>query len=411
MNKKATLTILIFIILLVISIKNIVGAEDLTDLQNQKNQLQEQITESNEQIEDIQIELTENLEQLNDLNSKISTYESEISSLEENLAQIEEEIENVTVKLNLIEENYNNQRQVLQDRIVAAYEAGDIYYLDVLLKSNSISEFLSNYYLIGEIVKYDNELLADIESQKTQIEDIKQTLTERKEELDSLKDNKEKTTIALENSRIIRNSYISKLTDDEKATQEKIDKYQAELDSLDSQITALTTLNIGEDYIGGEFGWPAPGYTTITSRYGMRIHPILKVARVHTGTDISMPTGAYIVASNDGVVTNASYTTGYGNMVMIDHGGGISTLYGHGSEIIVQVGQTVKKGDLIMKAGSTGWSTGPHLHFEVRINGTAIDSLEFLNNQSKYLGTDNDDEEADDQSNDETNQVNGGENQ
>lgn len=408
MKKKV---ILVLTILLTILFSTIVVAENLNDLQNKKNELQNQITESNEQIEDIKIELTENLEQLNSLNQKIETYETEISSLEENLSKISLEIDDITVKLNSIEESYNLQREALQNRLVALYEAGDIYYLDVLLKSNTISEFISNYYMIGEIARYDNELLENIGKQKNEIETIKTTLTERKNSLESIKKNKEKTTISLENSKIIRNSYINKLTDDEKAMQEKIDKYQAELNSLDAQITTLTSLNIGEDYIGGEFMWPAPGYSTVTSKFGMRYHPVLKITNLHKGNDIAMPTGSYIVASNDGVVTQAFYTTGYGNMIMIDHGGGITTLYAHGSEIISQVGDTVKKGDLIMKAGSTGWSTGPHLHFEVRINGTPIDSIEFLNNQSKYLGNEeNNEPDENNQINQENNQVNGGEN-
>ena len=120
------------------------------------------------------------------------------------------------------------------------------------------------------------------------------------------------------------------------------------------------------------------GYTTITSRFGYRMHPVLHVWRLHTGTDIGTPIGANIIAANDGIVITSSYLTGYGNTIMIDHGGGIVTLYGHASELVAEVGQTVKKGDIIMKAGSTGWSTGPHLHFEVRINGTAVDSLPYI---------------------------------
>ncbi len=343
MKRKITLIILIFVISIIISIKSIVEAQNLNDLQNQKNELQGQITEANEQIEEIQIELTENLEQLNNLNAKITTYETQVKSLEENLDEVEKKIEEVTKKLNLIQENYDNQKVILKNRIVAMYESGDILYLDVLLNSNSVSEFISNYYLIGEIAKYDNELLENIERQKSQIETIKQTLTERKEKLDLIKNNKEKATIALENSKIIRNSYINKLTDDEKAIKEKIDKYEAELNSIDAQITTLTSLNIGGDYVGGEFIWPAPGYSTITSGFGMRFHPILKTYRLHTGTDVGMPTGSYIVASNDGVVTKSFYTTGYGNMVMIDHGGGLSTLYAHGSEIIAQTRTNSKK--------------------------------------------------------------------
>ncbi len=383
MNKKIAIITLVLIILHVVTFATTSLAQDLTDLQNQKNELQNQINESNEQINQIQINLTENLEQLNNLNLKISTYEEDINSLEENLIKIEKDINQVSQKLQNIEVSYNKQREVLKNRLVAMYEAGDIYYLDVLLSSNSITEFISNYYLIGEVAKYDNELLKNIEDQKNQIEEINNTLTERRETLKTIKENKEKVTVALENSKIIRNSYINKLTEEEKKTQDIIDECQAELNSLEAQIVAITTGNLSPDYVGGVFAWPAPGYTTITSRFGKRVHPILKVTSVHKGTDIAMPTGAYIIAANDGTVIEAKYsTTGYGNMVMIDHGGGIVTLYGHGSEILVNAGQTVKKGDIIMKAGSTGWSTGPHLHFEVRINGTAVDSLPFITNTS-----------------------------
>ena len=392
MKKKAffiTLEIVVFIILGISSVK-IVFAEDMTEIQKRKNELQEQISQSNEQISDLQIELTENLEQLNTLDEKIRTYEGEIETLEQQLNEITSQVENISEKLNLVEENYNLQRNVLKNRIVVLYESGDIYFLDVLLNSNTVSDFISNYFLVGEIARYDNELLDSITTQKNQIESIKKSLTEKQLALKRLKDNKEKTIISLNNSKIIRNSYVAKLTNDEKAMQEKVDRYKAELNGLDAQITAITALNIGGDYVGGEFIWPAPGYSTITSRFGMRFHPVLKVYRKHTGTDISMPMGAYVVASNDGIVTNSSYVTGYGNMILIDHGGGLSTLYGHASELIAKVGDHVKKGDLIMKAGSTGWSTGPHLHFEVRVNGTAIDSLEFINNQSKYLNKNED---------------------
>lgn len=381
MSKKKILIISI-IVLSLIGLCGIVVAENLEDLQNKKNDLQNQINESNEQIEEIKIELTENLEQLNNVNEKIYNYESEIISLETDLNTIEEETKKISEKLNIVETNYNLQKEAFQARMVAIYEAGDVVYLDVLLNSNSFSDFISNYYLIGEIAKYDNDLLENIEQQKKQIENTKSILEGKKENLQKLKKNKEKTTIALENSKVIRNSYIDKLSEQEKETQNKIDEYQKELNNLETQIVALTTGNIGSDYVGGEFAWPAPGYTTITSRYGMRIHPILKTARVHTGTDIAMPTGAYVIAANDGVVIKSMYVTGYGNMVMIDHGGGVSTLYGHGSELIAQTGQEVKKGDIIMKAGSTGWSTGPHLHFEVRINGTAVDSLPYITNQT-----------------------------
>lgn len=392
MPKKIILTCLLIVVVLV-SFTTVVIADDLMDLQNRKNELNNQITEANEQVENIQIELTDTLKQIDNLDQKIETYQGQVDELNEKLETLQNQIKTAEEKLTNLENNYKIQRKTFQNRIVAQYEAGDVQYLDVLLSSNTLSEFISNYYLIGEIAKYDRNLLDNIDRQKNEIEKIKTTLTEREKNLKTVKENKEKTATALENAKVIKNSYAKQLTDNEKETQAKIAEYQRELDNLEAQIVTITSIKVGEDYVGGEFAWPAPGYSTITSKYGMRVHPILKTHRVHSGTDIAMPMGAYIIAANDGVVTKAGYSsTGYGNMVLIDHGGGVSTLYGHGSEILVQTGQTVKRGDIIMKAGSTGWSTGPHLHFEVRINGQHVDSLPYITGKKITKETDNNQE-------------------
>ena len=392
MPKKIILTCLLIVVVLV-SFTTVVIADDLIDLQNRKNELNNQITEANEQVENIQIELTDTLKQIDNLDQKIETYQGQVDELNGKLETLQNQIKIAEEKLTNLENNYKIQRKTFQNRIVAQYEAGDVQYLDVLLSSNTLSEFISNYYLIGEIAKYDRNLLDNIDRQKNEIEKIKTTLTEREKNLKTVKENKEKTATALENAKVIKNSYAKQLTDSEKETQAKIAEYQRELDNLEAQIVTITSIKVGEDYVGGEFAWPAPGYSTITSKYGMRVHPILKTHRVHSGTDIAMPMGAYIIAANDGVVTKAGYSsTGYGNMVLIDHGGGVSTLYGHGSEILVQTGQTVKRGDIIMKAGSTGWSTGPHLHFEVRINGQHVDSLPYITGKKITKETDNNQE-------------------
>lgn len=392
MPKKIILTCLLIVVVLV-SFTTVVIADDLMDLQNRKNELNNQITEANEQVENIQIELTDTLKQIDNLDQKIETYQGQVDELNGKLETLQNQIKTAEEKLTNLENNYKIQRKTFQNRIVAQYEAGDVQYLDVLLSSNTLSEFISNYYLIGEIAKYDRNLLDNIDRQKNEIEKIKTTLTEREKNLKTVKENKEKTATALENAKVIKNSYAKQLTDSEKETQSKIAEYQRELDNLEAQIVTITSIKVGEDYVGGEFAWPAPGYSTITSKYGMRVHPILKTHRVHSGTDIAMPMGAYIIAANDGVVTKAGYSsTGYGNMVLIDHGGGVSTLYGHGSEILVQTGQTVKRGDIIMKAGSTGWSTGPHLHFEVRINGQHVDSLPYITGKKITKETDNNQE-------------------
>ena len=131
-------------------------------------------------------------------------------------------------------------------------------------------------------------------------------------------------------------------------------------------------------YTGGQLAWPIPGYNNITSNYGMRIHPIYHVPKLHTGIDVGAPKGASFVAAEDGVVILAKYNGGYGNCVIINHGNGITTLYGHGTSILVSNGQTVKRGQPVLTVGSTGTSTGNHAHFEVRKNGSPVDPLPYL---------------------------------
>ena len=341
---KRKIVQIVLIVIFLICFCTMVLAENMDELQNKRDELKQNINESNEQIQEIQIELTENLEQLNNLNAKISGYENDILALQTDLEKIEEEIKNIEEKLKIVQENYNLQRTALQNRIVSLYESGDILYLDVLLSSSSVSDFISNYYLIGEIARYDSNLLHDIENQKNKIEEAKKILEEKQSNVEKVKLNREKTTVALENARIIRNSYINKLTNEEKETQNKIDEYQAELNRTEAQIVAIATGEGNLDYVGGEFLWPVPGYYTITSRFGSRVHPILKVVRNHTGTDIAAPMGTNVLAANDGIVTASTYSTsGYGNMIMIDHGGGISTLYAHASELIAEVRTSCKK--------------------------------------------------------------------
>ncbi len=142
---------------------------------------------------------------------------------------------------------------------------------------------------------------------------------------------------------------------------------------LQEKETSPTTISNGTGLVPtGMFIWPIPGYTTITSHFGMRTHPITGVYKLHSGTDVGAPIGANFVAMADGTVIKALYNNAYGNMVMIDHGNGIVTLYAHGSEILVTANQIVKQGEPVLKVGSTGYSTGAHAHFEIRINNSYV---------------------------------------
>jgi len=159
-----------------------------------------------------------------------------------------------------------------------------------------------------------------------------------------------------------------KALDEMEEAQRKLNKMIAELQAKQKK-----------GYMGtATFAWPTPGYTRITSPYGWRIHPIYKTRRMHTGIDIGAPAGSNIVAATHGEVIYADWLGGYGKTVVLDHGGGISTMYAHTSVILVEVGQKVRKGQVIAKVGSTGVSTGPHLHFEVKINGNHTDPWKYF---------------------------------
>ena len=219
-----------------------------------------------------------------------------------------------------------------------------------------------------------------MKEKKDSIELSKKKLDNEKEQLAAIKQNQIKTARILENTKVVRENYISKLSNTEKDIQSKIDEYNTRFSEINAEILSLAMDGLDTKYIGGELAWPVPGYTRISSKYGMRTHPITGVYKLHTGVDISAPMGANFIAANDGVVTKAGMNSAYGNMVIIDHGGGISTLYAHGSEILVQVGQVVKRGDAVLKVGSTGYSTGPHAHFEVRMDGVVTDPMPYITN-------------------------------
>ena len=354
------------------------NSSNITDLQTQQKDLQDQIEQSHEELEEVQSQLSENLQQIEKLDERIRTSENEIEDLNNQVKTLQDEIASIQSQLDVAEKNYEKQKDIMEKRLVAIYEAGDTKYLDVLLNSSNISDFLSNYYLITEIASVDKSLLDDVETEKKEIELAKQKLQTNQESLAVALKAQTQTATVLQNTKALRQNYISRLSDEEKAKQAQIDEMTQQYEDVNNQILEIAKQGLDTAYIGGVLAWPVPGYNKITSYYGMRVHPITGQYKLHTGVDISAPTGVNFIAANDGIVTKAEYNSAYGKMVIIDHGGGISTLYAHGSEILVTVGQIVKKDDPILKVGSTGYSTGPHAHFEVRINGVVTDPLPYI---------------------------------
>ena len=352
--------------------------KNLDDLQLEKSELENQINSSNEQIQFIESDLSAIVVEISEINQKILDKQMEIETLEAQEKDLLAYIEKAEYELNSSNDRYEKQKELLEKRLVAMYELGSVSYLDLILNSKSITEFLSNYYLISEITSADEELLQNVEAEKKYNKKLKETLETKRNILTASRETREKNAISLANMAVIKNNKLLELTDEQAALQKMVEEYQNQIAEIETEIRLLAIANVGKDYVGGSMAWPVPGYTRITSSFGMRTHPITGVYKLHTGVDIGAPMGANFIAANDGIVTYAGYNTAYGNMVIVDHGGGITTLYAHGSEILVQVGQTVLQGIPILKVGATGYATGPHAHFEVRINGEYVQPLDYI---------------------------------
>lgn len=372
--RKFVSTMLFFII----CFSNLMVFAENEDIRTQQKEMQEQVSQKQEEIEKLKIDMTENLEQIQKLDEKIGEAEIELNKTEKQAIDLKKEIDETEEILKKEQKKYTKQKETFEERIIAIYEAGEIQFLDVLLSSKNLSEFLSSYYVMSEIAETDKELLDVLEEKKKTIENADKRLKKAKEQMSVILERETRTSNILKTTKNFREKYIERLSEKERETQEKLEEYSRNLTEVNNQILELAMKGIDTAYIGGELAWPVPGYTRISSPYGMRVHPITHVYKLHTGVDISAPMGANFVAVNDGIVVKSEYNIAYGKMVVIDHGGGISTLYAHGSEILVNVGDTVKRNQEILKVGSTGYSTGPHAHFEVRKNGHVVDPMPYI---------------------------------
>ena len=351
-------------------------------LDDKQKEVTEQIDKANTKLEYVQNELSSTMLKVQELEDKVLGYQTQMNNLGTRLDNLQKSIDDAKQKLEVVEKEYNEKEKLLEERLVTMYEAGNTQYLDVLLSSKNIIEFISGYYLITELIEYNNELMQDVESRKNEIETTKAKLEKEETELKVIKAKREQTTVVLQNTITLQQGYAQKLNKEEEKLKQEITKYKREQVRIELAIRYATNSTIDADiqYTGGEMLWPvAISGTYITSDYGVREHPIQGIIKEHTGIDIgNADFGSPVVAAADGIVSYAGWLGGYGNCVIINHGDGVTTLYGHGQKILTELHKEVKQGELIMEVGSTGNSTGPHLHFEVRINGNYTNPLNYV---------------------------------
>ncbi|HHT64116.1 MAG: murein hydrolase activator EnvC family protein [Bacillota bacterium] len=354
--------------------------DQLEDFKKQQQKLQQQMEQQEKKIKEKEAEKKTYIGQLNQLEKEMTEVEEDINSLARQLENAEYQVALASYDLAEKEAELNQRLEVFKQRVKEVYINGQVSYLEVAFQATSVSDFLSRFDMLEELVEQDVELLNEIEAQINEVEEKKAALEKQRNRIKEIKDASENQKRLLAKKQQEKKQWIEKVEQDKK----EVEKYLDELERLSAQIAAQIKkiqqerAKNSKNQFNGVFSWPTPGYTSITSEYGYRIHPILKTKRMHTGIDIGAPAGTSIKAVADGTVIFAGWLGAYGNATVIDHGGGISSMYAHQSSILVKENQDVKKGDVIGKVGSTGWSTGPHLHFEVRKDGDPINPWNYL---------------------------------
>lgn len=367
--------VVILLIVTIISIFPTSAGGSIADLRYKQQQIENQIKEIRKKADALKGEKKSIESEIKILDSELraltlETEKQEVQKQELNMriAESEQKIIELTDEIDL-----NNE--LLEERLRAMYMNGTGGYLEIILNAENLIDALTRMDMIQLIVKSDVELLKTINEQKTEVEELKAAQEIRRHELTAvINDLNAKQDEVLIASRSKENYMVSLQNNIE-----EIQRQEAAMEEQSKQIEKdIIAAQRAVEYAGGELMWPLPGHYKITSPYGGRIHPITGVWSNHGGTDIWAPYGTDILSSNDGVVIFAGYHYSYGNYVIVDHGGGIATLYAHCSKLLAWEGQAVSKGDPVAKIGSTGESTGNHLHYEVRLNGVRKNPMEYL---------------------------------
>ena len=339
----------------------------ISDIAGEKEQLQKELDQISSEKKSV-------LQKKSELERKANLNLKEIEASEQLMDELSSMIKVKNEELEQAEQRQNEQYQLFLSRMRAMYEMGEISYLEVLLDSSSFYEMQSRVEIINKIISYDKNLVEQLKQAKQQVLEAKQQLEQDKAEQSQLMDKLEKTKKSLDGQISESEKISSELEKDEESTKAAYEEMEKEEAKLQAELKKLVAASASKSsYVGGSMTWPLPGHTYISSPFGYRIHPTLKVKKLHTGVDIPAPKGTKILAANSGEVIISAYSKAWGNYVVVNHGGGTATLYAHMSKRLVAKGDSVSKGQNIGLVGTTGYSTGNHLHFEIQKNGVSVD--------------------------------------
>ncbi|HIY54070.1 MAG TPA: peptidoglycan DD-metalloendopeptidase family protein [Candidatus Agathobaculum merdavium] len=347
--------------------------DKLSSLEDEKAAVKERIAELTKQADDVEATRAA-------LQSEIDLTKEEIATVEAYIERLQQQIDVKTTELEAAEEALEQKEEEFALTVRTTYEQGDSSYLQVLLNSTSFSDLLSRMEIITAIMEDNKKTVAEYTAAKEDIEQKKEELQATQDSQKEYQENLSYKVDELAASEAEQAALAESIEAYKAESEAEYDRISSEMQEVSSQIAALSAQAAAAGGVpySGTFVWPTPSCTTTSSAYGYRVHPIYGTVKFHAGEDIPASYGAEILAAASGTVTTAGWVSGYGNYTVIDHGGGTMTAYGHQSSIIVSVGQYVEQGQVIGYVGSTGNSTGPHLHFEVYQNGSTVDPKSFF---------------------------------
>lgn len=335
-----------------------------------KNELKNQLSGLTNDLSALQ-------KQISLLDSQIEAQQDEIDAQEELLGELTQMIADKTIELEESERQQAEQYDQLRSRLRYMVEHGTASSLSILLSSDSFSDFLNRYEIIRQISLRDENLFEQLKAIRDKVLTEKQELEDTKKEAEDTKAQMEANKAELEAQMEAKRKQMESI---QLAQKNVKDAYAAMIETEDELMAqykkAAAEYAAQSTYVGGTFMWPLPaGNNVVTCKYGMRTHPITGKRKLHTGVDLRASTGTKVYAANKGTVTTSGYSSAWGNYIIISHGGGITTLYAHLSKRSVSKDDKVKQGDIIGYSGNTGYSTAPHLHFEISKNGATYNPL------------------------------------
>lgn len=358
-------------------------ADTVSELQNKLSEAEAARKKAEAGLSSVKKEISNAKTKREALDQDISSLEQEIYALTVQIEENEEAIEKVAKELEEAQKNAEEYEDTFKERVRVMYERSNASFLNILFGAENFSDLLKRVEVVSQIVEYDRAVMQRMADAQKQIEEKKASLEEANNVVELNREILNTKKAEIDANKAALGAVISNLESDEAAYRAALDEADRAEEALRAEIRAMSSSSSSASTApsvdsGGQFCWPTPSTTYITSPFGTRYHPVQKRNKTHTGIDIGAGHGASILAAESGTVLRADYNSGYGNYVVIDHGGGVQTLYGHCSALLVKSGQTVSRGQKIALVGSTGVSTGPHLHFEVLINGVYTDPMGYF---------------------------------